>query len=361
MSDRPNYSGITFDTSIYRFVMFGIIASLFAMSAHLFIIVRFEPIDSWRYAGTRLGIALSIALLVVLLLRPRWLRPVIIIQYVYVSVGITSKLIYLMFWNHTGMTAELLVAMPWMSIDFVWAFLIFRRRVAAVLSASILTIWMLIGGVFVALHIHFGQNWQVLLLLSQTYVVQGVLIFFLVMYGKLHGMYIVSHRTAAQMGRLANTDFLLGVPNRRWIHERLDTLIREASERTPTFSVVLMDIDKFKTINDVHGHIAGDEVLIEMTNLIATFLDDTTFFGRWGGEEFLFVLMDSDAKESYDFAEKIRVSIERHTFNRGRVTASFGVAEYALGETLGSLLQRADKGVYESKEAGRNRVGLATS
>ncbi|MBF0177702.1 MAG: diguanylate cyclase [Magnetococcales bacterium] len=161
----------------------------------------------------------------------------------------------------------------------------------------------------------------------------------------------------AQLERLYMTDRLTGINNRykldAVLSERLSLFQRYA---TP-FSVVLFDVDKFKSINDTHGHTVGDDVLCTLAGLVKTHVRDTDFFGRWGGEEFLLICSEALLEGGKDIAEKMRGLLERHRFNVvERVTASFGVSQCQVGDNATTLLARADQALYSAKHNGRNRV-----
>ena len=118
-----------------------------------------------------------------------------------------------------------------------------------------------------------------------------------------------------------------------------------------------MDIDKFKHINDEYGHNIGDLVLKTLADVIKENIRETDCFARWGGEEFVLLLPETEQKGAIALAEKIRNAVEKKNFNlASNVTISIGVSTYNKGETLESIYSRADKALYASKEQGRNQV-----
>jgi diguanylate cyclase (GGDEF)-like protein len=167
-------------------------------------------------------------------------------------------------------------------------------------------------------------------------------------------------RSTRRMHALAMTDELTGVPNRRAVLARLEPLLRRA-EAGPC-SVLIIDIDHFKTINDHHGHPAGDEVLRIVADKLRAAVTEPTFFGRLGGEEFLIGLPDTDLNQARSIAESFRERIEsidmtRWFADRHCITASIGVAISTPGkDTPGTLLKRADSALYAAKRGGRNCV-----
>jgi diguanylate cyclase (GGDEF)-like protein len=159
---------------------------------------------------------------------------------------------------------------------------------------------------------------------------------------------------------LATTDPLTGCSNRRQILARLDLEAARAGRGEP-FCVCLADLDHFKSINDVHGHAAGDEVLVAFVAAARQALRPTDSLGRWGGEEFLFVLAQTRRTEAARAAERLRALIEATPTIPAlpfgtRVTVSIGVVEYLAGESALQAVGRADQALYAAKQAGRNRV-----
>ena len=164
-------------------------------------------------------------------------------------------------------------------------------------------------------------------------------------------------RKNAQLERLSVSDALTGLANRL----RLDQVLGQESARRARsgapVSVILLDLDHFKTVNDQHGHPAGDRVLVTIGKLLKAGSRQTDEVGRWGGEEFLVVCRDTDLAGACASAQKLRERIAAQDFKGiGRRTASFGVAQLADGEDVDALLARADVALYRAKRAGRDRV-----
>ena len=130
--------------------------------------------------------------------------------------------------------------------------------------------------------------------------------------------------------------------------------------QTP-FSIIILDIDKFKSVNDTYGHQVGDSLLQELAKLLKTNVRFEDAVGRWGGEEFLILLPNSDLESARLLAEKLRSLMEAQNFAYvGRRTSSFGVASYHLHDDEKSMTARADAALYLAKENGRNRVEIET-
>jgi diguanylate cyclase (GGDEF)-like protein/PAS domain S-box-containing protein len=158
-----------------------------------------------------------------------------------------------------------------------------------------------------------------------------------------------------ELQELANSDVLTGLKNRRAFDEKLHEKLALSSRSNEGFSVILLDIDHFKTINDRWGHAVGDTVLQEIAKVLTKSLRYIDFIARYGGEEFAVILPGTGMVGSYETAERCRKAIADHTFEHGRVTLSCGVATWC-NEDEKALLARADLALYASKQGGRNRV-----
>ncbi|BBO80458.1 hypothetical protein DSCO28_10240 [Desulfosarcina ovata subsp. sediminis] len=153
------------------------------------------------------------------------------------------------------------------------------------------------------------------------------------------------------------TDALTGLNNRMKIDEALENEINRVQRYRSTFSIILLDIDNFKHVNDTYGHLIGDDVLKEVAGLLKANFRKTDVPGRWGGEEFLVILPHQDRRCASGIAEKLRRIIETTNFpDVGRITSSFGVAEYLDRDTPKGIVMRADAALYRAKQQGRNRV-----
>jgi diguanylate cyclase (GGDEF)-like protein len=158
----------------------------------------------------------------------------------------------------------------------------------------------------------------------------------------------------------ATTDALTGIANRRQFNAILGTEMRRAERYHMALSLILLDIDNFKQINDTLGHQVGDKVLVELARLLSGMIREQDVFARWGGEEFAILASSYDAEGIEKFAEKLRHAVETHSFpGVGRVTCSFGLAARRRRESVESLFRRVDAALYRAKENGRNRVESA--
>jgi len=156
----------------------------------------------------------------------------------------------------------------------------------------------------------------------------------------------------------AATDFLTQLHNRR----KFDTLILYEIEQIKRYkhadlSIILLDIDNFKTVNDTYGHDMGDSVLRDLAKILKTSSRESDICSRWGGEEFALSLSHTNIEEALLVAQKIRILIENYNFEKNlKITCSFGVAQYKITDTYESLFKRVDKALYEAKNTGKNKV-----
>ena len=165
-----------------------------------------------------------------------------------------------------------------------------------------------------------------------------------------------------ELHRLATTDRLTGIWNRAHFDEVAAQETARAARYGEPLSLLLFDIDYFKAINDTHGHLIGDQVLIELTRRVAEHLRANDVLARWGGEEFVVMLPHCAAAEALRVAEKLRALVQAQPFALvGQVTASFGVADFRPTDNLDTWLKRADDALYAAKAAGRNQVCLGAS
>ena len=165
-----------------------------------------------------------------------------------------------------------------------------------------------------------------------------------------------------QVRMQANLDGLTGIFNRRYFEIKILEKISEASRYAGKMSLLMLDIDRFKSINDEFGHLLGDEVLKQVSAILSHSLRRVDLLCRYGGEEFVIIAPATDESHALILAEKLRSFVERHEFPGvpRAVTISIGMAEYpAHGTTRDALVKAADAALYQAKQAGRNRVSVA--
>ena len=156
---------------------------------------------------------------------------------------------------------------------------------------------------------------------------------------------------------LSKTDQLTKVNNRLYIDEVLQKQYYRFFRNDEKCSVILIDIDFFKDINDTYGHIVGDLFLVEFSTILKENVRESDIVGRWGGEEFLIILPHSNTQDAVELAQKLQNLINTFEFTKvGYKTASFGISEFHTGISSEQLLDNADRALYKSKNGGRNQI-----
>jgi len=243
---------------------------------------------------------------------------------------------------------------------------IFRLNTRSFLYVSAFTL-LTYGGDIALLHIYRPQsvNFKI------EYLQWGLLALVLVVFSIIGG-YISSLRQKLSISKsqqaksielikdMAIRDELTSIYNRRHLMELLDYEKNRSLRGGGNFCLAMLDIDYFKNVNDTYGHLAGDEVLRAVATMINKSLRNTEFCGRYGGEEFLIVLTQTDIKGALICAERVRTNIENILFpdlsSDFKVTVSIGLSEYQRGENVEEIISRADEALYRAKKGGRNRV-----
>ena len=164
-----------------------------------------------------------------------------------------------------------------------------------------------------------------------------------------------------QLHTIAYTDSLTKIYNRLHFAHFLDAEIDKVKRYGGTFSIIFFDIDHFKKVNDNFGHLEGDAVLEQITQIVSSANRSSDIFARYGGEEFVILVPETDVSGAFIHAERLRHDIETFEFeNVGHITSSFGVTQYRTeNDSVEKLLDRADKALYQAKDFGRNRVEKA--
>jgi len=151
--------------------------------------------------------------------------------------------------------------------------------------------------------------------------------------------------------------------NRRILDDLLNREVSRAERYGTSLSVVMLDVDHFKAVNDTYGHQAGDFILRELSRILKSALRKSDYLIRYGGEEFIMILPEIPVENTLLVSERIRQAIAEHGFQFNdrmlRVTSSFGISSFTTGRTADDMIKEADKMLYCSKNTGRNRVSCA--
>lgn len=171
-----------------------------------------------------------------------------------------------------------------------------------------------------------------------------------------------SGRLQRYFERIATVDGLTGLRNRRWLDEAFARQLERSGRLTQPVSLVMLDVDHFKQLNDDHGHLVGDALLARLAQILASTLRPQDLLARYGGEEFAVLLPGIDRQSGRLVAERLRLAVEIASAAKDErtlppMTISLGVAERVDGESLDDLLRHADAAMYRAKQSGRNRVG----
>jgi diguanylate cyclase len=196
-----------------------------------------------------------------------------------------------------------------------------------------------------------------LVLPLQAYLSYLLMIVALYFFADVQQRAFTMEETARTMRQLANTDALTGLANRRQAEEQLSRELRRAERYGRAFSVLMIDLDHFKDLNDRFGHLAGDDVLIDLARRLERMVRASDTVARWGGEEFLLLAPETSGEDARRLAEMIRQHVDANALaDRYRITLSLGVASYRPGDTVQSVVARADAALYLAKRGGRNQV-----
>ncbi len=155
---------------------------------------------------------------------------------------------------------------------------------------------------------------------------------------------------------MASTDKLTNIYNRRMLDQFLQVEIEIANRHKEELSLIILDIDHFKHVNDNFGHLAGDKILSELSNIISNNLRHSDIFGRYGGEEFLIICPKTNKHNAFILAEKLRIIVKTFEFDKvGYKTVSIGISDFQENDSIETLFKKADEALYIAKNSGRNK------
>lgn len=255
----------------------------------------------------------------------------------------------------SGLTSsyELTSLALWLPFSYVVCFVFFSPRVALRTSLGIFALIALPLGVLLGIETEvIARETAIAVLMSQPIYIAalwGV--------GLLKAHVSGVHDLAKSMREAATVDSLTGIANRRAMLHALETVTRGPMITERPLALLLLDVDRFKGINDTYGHAVGDEVLITLTNQANAHLRSSNLLARWGGEEFIILALDQTGPQALQMAERLRAVLENTTFpHQQTVTVSIGVTSYIPYESVDVFIKRADDALYLAKETGRNRA-----
>lgn len=201
---------------------------------------------------------------------------------------------------------------------------------------------------------NYKLMWQALAVLSV------LLICLFIRYRLVHKYNRKLQKVNRQLEYLSHNDHLSGLPNRYLLHKTFQLEVARSKRNKKPFSVMMMDVDWFKRINDSYGHDAGDDVIKKMAFLLLSNIRENDAVGRWGGEEFLIICPETGDEGAFRLGEHLRQQVEQYDFGVDLpLTVSVGIAEFRLNETMESCLKRADTALYQAKHTGRNKTIVA--
>jgi diguanylate cyclase len=245
----------------------------------------------------------------------------------------------------------------WLAFIYILSFLVLSIDRALLFSALFFFFSLAIGLAASLIFLFKGLVFPNISLLIQVYVASAFYVTLLYLVARIKERYISQSAVAEDMSKLAMIDSLTQVDNRRLLNQYLEQEVSRAGRHNLPLSILLFDLDWFKNINDSFGHNIGDKILQEVAQELRKNIRTSDPFGRWGGDEFLCLAINSDGKQAVELAERLRDALQRHPFSRvNKVTASFGVTTFQKGDTPETLMRRADVGLYKAKAGGRNRV-----
>lgn len=265
-----------------------------------------------------------------------------------------SVLIHISYLEGAESVPKILTYSFWSAHIYIALFFVFPPRHAQFLAWIHVTVMTLSGLVITAIYQQGSDMWSIAIHLLQSSAGQSMFIATLAVYTRM----LAKRQAAVQQLRYrVYTDELTTLTSRHYLNIALIDQFAQAQQERSTFAVVLIDIDHFKRINDTHGHVAGDAVLQEFAQRMQRQVDDTHTLGRWGGEEFMLLLPGHSLRAAEVVAQQLQQALNATEFSLvKRLTASFGVAEYRTNDTTVSLIERADRALYQAKIAGRNQV-----
>ena len=242
----------------------------------------------------------------------------------------------------------------WLAVIYAFSFLVFPARRAVRMSLAFIACIFAIGLVYSVTN--RAKPWIADDLITLWQIYSSGLIYISLFYviSILKDQYTESENRSKVLTSLANTDALTGAYSRSKTSELLQTCLVDAAQGRHPFSVIMLDVDKLKHVNDTYGHNAGDYVLRHMVELLRSSLREKDYLGRWGGDEFLVICPDTNEKQAHALAVRLEATTSGEKFAQvGSPSISAGMATCQPGDTPESLLERADQEMYRQKQEKR--------
>ena len=268
--------------------------------------------------------------------------------------GICAACMALRFYSPTyGARIDLEPLYLWIPVIYVFAFTLADRRSSLIVSLMMMALFIVISLPYLTRSTGQPQaNFTI-----QLHIVSGVLIAALYFFSSYQHRFHVAQLTVDELARVANTDELTQLSNRRRMTEAIEYELVRHARYGHTFSLVVFDIDHFKKVNDRFGHRVGDEALVALAARTKEVVREVDRLGRWGGDEFLVILPETAFEETVHKANGLcRHVAATPLVGQEAITISCGVTSVRTGDTTETMLQRADVALYAAKGRGRNRV-----
>ncbi len=252
-----------------------------------------------------------------------------------------------------GANIDILPLYLWIPVIYVFAFTMGGHRSSLGISLAILTLFVAISLPYLVGRTEQGYVNATI----QLHMVSAVLIAALYFFSSYQHRFQIAQLTAGELARLANTDPLTGLANRRRLAEAIESERLRFARYGHAFSILLIDLDHFKAVNDRFGHGVGDRTLQALAARIVEVLRDVDTLGRWGGEEFVVILPETGFDEALQKAAALCEHVAATPLLADHaITISCGVTNAAAGDDADALLRRADEALYAAKRGGRNRA-----
>lgn len=238
----------------------------------------------------------------------------------------------------------------WIPLIYVLVFALFDRQTSVRLSLAMMALFFVVSLPYLVRPAHIHTVFTITL-----HIVSAALVAALYFFSSYQHQVQIAELNMEQLARLANTDALTGLANRRRISEVIESELLRYARYEHHFAIILLDIDHFKAINDRLGHDMGDEVLKALALRCSALFRDVDLIGRWGGEEFLVVMPETPYAQALQRAQVLCQQVAASPiFDNHVISISCGVAGVEAQESLGELFHRADTALYEAKRNGRN-------